>query len=124
MNTPGFNQLSQQDQDRIDAYLDGSITPAEFDTLQERMVSDPALRAVMRRYLALDDSLRNEVGADGTAAASFSLPSDVVKNASPAPANVLRFPKFFQPLAWAAAIALLFALGRYFDLPPSHPQYR
>ena len=65
MNSPNFSELPQEDQDRIDAYLDGTIEPAEFEALQDRMIADPALRAVMRRCLALDDSLRNNVATVG-----------------------------------------------------------
>jgi len=64
MTAKKFDQLSHGEKQWLDAYLDGSIEPDDFAALQERLLESAELRAVMRRYLALDDSLRN-VGADG-----------------------------------------------------------
>lgn len=116
MKAPNFSDLAKEDRDRIDAYLDGTIEPAEFEALQDRMMNDPALRAVMRRYLALDHSLRNDVESVGeassTAATAPWLEAGSSQDAEPAVRSekIIRFPNF-GPMALAAAVVFLFGLG-------------
>ncbi|MEQ1859524.1 MAG: LamG-like jellyroll fold domain-containing protein [Chthoniobacteraceae bacterium] len=119
MRTPNFSDMPQEDQDRIDAYLDGTIGQADFDALQDRMAKNPALRAVMRRYLALDDSVRNVVASVGekssTAATAPWLAADGSGEANAAnPAEkVIRIP-MLMPLALAASVVFLLGLGILF----------
>ena len=62
-----FSALSEQEQEWLDAYLDGTIGAEDFEHLQDRMMEKPELRAVMRRYLSLDHSLRERSGDAGMA---------------------------------------------------------
>ena len=64
MDRPSFSHLAEEEQDWIDAYLDGTIESQAFEALQDRMLESPELRAIMRRYLALDNSLQNESETD------------------------------------------------------------
>lgn len=112
-----FQELSPDDRDRVDAYLDGTISPESFAILQKRMLESPELRAVMRRYLALDNSLQNEGELD---AGDRSEPGAVKPWLAFRPAGgaavasgtpkVLRFPNLL-PASAAAAIAFLLGLG-------------
>ena len=67
MDEAGFSQLSDQEQEWIDAYVDGSIGAADFEHLQDRMMESPELRSVMRRYLSIDHSLREQSAEAGMA---------------------------------------------------------
>jgi hypothetical protein len=110
MNPSRFSDLTPEEQDWLDAYLDGTIEADAFASLQDRMLESPALRKVMRRYLALDNSLQNEgldaAEAPGEAAGPW-LERDSPPVEDPAPdEKVTRFPKFV-PIATAAGLAFL-----------------
>ena len=106
-----FKKLSSEEQDWIDAYVDGTITAEEFSELQDRMLEDGDFRVAMRRYLALDNTLQNEVAGAETidiAVGSWSY-QDSGKEAVE-PAKVAKFPSFL-PIAAAAAMAFLLGSG-------------
>lgn len=109
MNSARFNDLTPEEQDWLDTYLDGTIEPDAFALLQDRMLENPALREVMRRYLALDNSLQNESldAAESPGGASPWLEHDasLVEDSAPA-GKIIRFPKFV-PIAAAAGLAFL-----------------
>ncbi len=112
MMAPGnFNRLPDEEKQWLDAYLDGTIEAEAFAALQERLLESAELRAVMRRYLALDDSLRN-VGEDSNDLATspwLNLESSPVAEGDlVADRKVLRFPALL-PIAAAAMVA--FFLG-------------
>lgn len=118
MSAPNFRDLPTEDQDRIDAYLDGTIDPAEFEALQNRMMVNPALRAVMRRCLALDDSLRNDIQVVGDASSAATAPwLELAESAEAKHAErekkIIRFPNLV-PLALAASVVFLLGLGVVF----------
>lgn len=104
MKVPRFSDLSPEDRDRLDAYLDGTITPEAFEVLQSRLLEDADLRAVLRRYLALDESLRSgaEAGLDASLEASAA--------PFPFPQPAARFPRS-QVLALAAALVFFLGIG-------------
>ena len=102
MNSFRFQDLTTEEQDWLDDYLDGAISPEAFESLQNRLVENAALRSVMRRYLAIDDSLR-DVGENGAEAAT----EPWLRVVEPEK-KVIRFPGFI-PIAAAAALA--FFLG-------------
>ncbi|MEM7143632.1 MAG: LamG-like jellyroll fold domain-containing protein [Verrucomicrobiota bacterium] len=109
MKKPRFENLPDEEQTWIDAYVDGTITAEEFDRLQDRMRESPVLRAVMRRYLAIDDALRIDHGDIQTATNPWL-------DAEESPANIVplsRKPKtaLFIPIAAAAALAFLLGLA-------------
>ncbi len=85
-----FTQLTPDQKSWLDSYLDQTITPGDFEAMQSSLATDPAYRAIARRYLSLDDFLAN-------------LPAE-------APAlikkKVIPFPNLI-PLAAAAALAFL-----------------
>ena len=103
-----YSEFGEEEQDWIDAYLDGTIDQSAFDSLQDRMLQSPELRAVMRRYLALDNSLRNEGDAGEPAQAAWLELSE--DKSSVAQKKIARFPLIVQ-IAAAAAIAFLFGLA-------------
>ena len=111
MKPESFKKLSPEEQDWIDAYIEGTIETDEFNKLQDRMLDGSEFRAAMRRYLALDNTLQNEVpGAENldVAAGSWSF-QDPAREAV-APVKVIKFPSFV-PIAAAAAMAFLLGSG-------------
>lgn len=71
MNEERFEKLTAEEQEWIDALLDGSIEPAAFAALQDRMLERRQLRAVMRRSLALHNALHERAAEQDTAADSW-----------------------------------------------------
>ncbi|MDF1858929.1 MAG: FecR domain-containing protein [Verrucomicrobiales bacterium] len=110
MNSARFNDLTPEEQDWLDTYLDGTIEPDDFASLQDRMLENPALREVMRRYLALDSFLQNEsldAAESPGGAASPWLDQETPPVVDSAPAGkIIRFPKLV-PIAAAAGLAFL-----------------
>ncbi|MDG2122922.1 MAG: FecR domain-containing protein [Verrucomicrobiales bacterium] len=108
MNPPKLQDLTPEEQDWVDAYLDGTITPQEFEALQNRMADNAPLRALMRRYLSLDNSLHNETAElDSTTASPWLEAEEKTATLSP---NVISLARF-TPIAAAAAIAFLLGLA-------------
>lgn len=107
-----FEKLSTQEQDWLDDYLDGTISPEDFEALQDRLLESADLRFVMRRYLSLDNTLQNEAseaGFDSEMATSPWLSAGkVMQEADHETGKIVRFPRI-APLAAAAAVA--FFLG-------------
>ena len=58
MKPEKFEDLSPEDQESIDAYLDGTIEPEAFESLQDRMAKCLSLRRIVRRYQAVAHSLQ------------------------------------------------------------------
>jgi len=111
MNDTRFEQLTDEEQDWIDAVLDGSIDQADFDRLQERMLGKPALRAALRRALALHNNLHQRAQTAGVAAESW-----LAAEPAPAPGNVVGLPgqavgRSLLPLAMAAGLAFLLGVA-------------
>ena len=104
-NVP-FEQFSQEEQDWIDGYLDGTIDPHDFEELQRRMLGNPQLRAALRRYLCIDDALRNDGCAEPVIGANpwLRLETADVPSRSTSPSR-------FVPTAVAAALAFLLGMG-------------
>ncbi|MEM1443388.1 MAG: LamG-like jellyroll fold domain-containing protein [Verrucomicrobiota bacterium] len=102
-----FTNLSTEEQDWLDDYLDGTISPSEFEKLQDRLIESPGLRAVLRRYLSLDNSLQNEGGDASAEAETATAPwLSVEPKETEEPTRVIRFPGVL-PLAAAAGVAFL-----------------
>ena len=105
-----FDQLSSQEQDWLDEYLDGTISPENFESLQDRLLENPELRFVMRRYLSIDNVLQNESADSGIEAEMATAPwlsseSSMVEEKSVS-SKIVRFPGVL-PLAAAAGVAFL-----------------
>lgn len=109
MNTR-FHDLSAEEQDWLDAYLNGTIAPVAFEALQDRLLTSAALRAVMRRYLALDHHLQMECAAADLAASPWQNANEPVQVEAHAPTRW----RFRSPMQMAAAAALAFLLGLAF----------
>ena len=115
-DTTRLQDLSPVEQDWIDAYVDGTIEPEAFEALQNQMLEKPTLRAVMRRYLALDNSLQNEGEASleslsqtgGNAWLEAQSASDSPTGLSPQPRKIATF---LLPVAFAASLAFFLGLG-------------
>jgi hypothetical protein len=94
-----FEDLSKQEQDWIDSYVNGTIAPEDFEALQNRMLESETLRRIMRRYLNIDSALRADCEVD---------------NVSPwiaeEPAETRRFGAII-PAAIAAGLAFFLGLG-------------
>lgn len=100
-----FSQLNPEEQDWLDAYLEGTISKENFEALQERMLQDPMLRKMARSYLALDSHLKAEAiesGESDAVVGAWATRSGSVKN----PAPFHKSPSLI-PLAAAAGIAFL-----------------
>ena len=105
-----FHDLSAEQQDWLDASLNGTIEPAAFEALQARLLADPAFRAVMRRYIALDHHLQVECAADDLAAEPWQSADELAKAEAPKPQRW----RFKSPMQMTAAAALAFLLGLAF----------
>ena len=112
MKQSSFNNLPREEQDWLDDYLDGTISPESFQILQDRMVESSALRSIMRRYLTIDNALQNE--SDGAPEISSSpwLGSAPEPQAGPASQTerAIRF-RTFVPSALAAGLAFFLGLA-------------
>lgn len=121
MSFSKFTDLTDEEQDWLDAYLDGTIDPESFEALQDRMLENASLRAVVRRYLVLDDTLQEESNSyepSSESAVGPWLDRETDDSSSVGTRqekeNVLRFPSL-GILAAAAAIAfLLGSVAMYF----------
>lgn len=114
MEPSNFSELGADEQQWLDAYLDGTIDAEEFEALQDRMLESSSLRAIMRRYLALENSLQNESGDAEAASESATGPwLSLEEPPEPEPAmleKVIKFPSL-APMAAAATLAFLLGLG-------------
>lgn len=105
-----FDDLSGEEQDCLDAYLNGTIDSAAFEAMQDRLASSPPFRAVMRRYLALDHHLQMECAADDLAVNPWQSADETAKAKAPKPQRW----RFRSPMQVAAAAAIAFLLGLAF----------
>ncbi len=103
-NSMTFKDLPSKEQDWLDAYLDGTISPGDFAALQDRLMESAELRRIMRRYLALDSSLQQ--GLAETAADGATTPWLKLEDSPPPPEKIIPFPKL-MPVAAAAVLAFL-----------------
>jgi hypothetical protein len=126
MKPANFQNLSDQERGWLDGYLDGTIEPEAFEALQTRLAESAELREVMRRYLSVDDFLRNDSGSVGSesgpdAATTPWLNVDGGDDAEPS-AKISRFPiSMATVLPIAAVIVLAFVLGSAFMRWTSSP---
>lgn len=105
-----FEDLSEEWQDRIDAWLDGTIEPEEFALLEEEMLKSADLRRIVRRYQGLNYTLQS-VSTETEEATGPWL--ETVEKPKPK-----RTRSFYTPIAMAAGLAFLFGLGiMYFSRP-------
>lgn len=102
-----FSDLPDAERDWIDAYIEGTIDERSFESLQDRMLESPGLRAAMRRYLALDSSLL-ETGELGEESPWTS----AIAEFPPASRNRVSLkPISIWPLALAAGLAFFLGIG-------------
>lgn len=107
MKTTRFHELPPEEQDWIDAYVNGTIEPDAFAKLQDRMLESPALRGAMRRYLALDHHLQSDCAVQASSPwLSVDEPTKVAAS-KPQRWHYARL----APMAAAAAMAFLLGLG-------------
>ncbi|MEM6916895.1 MAG: hypothetical protein AAF491_10050, partial [Verrucomicrobiota bacterium] len=117
-----FTNLTSQEQDWLDEYLDGTISPDDFEKFQDRLLESADLRFVLRRYLSLDNTLQNEGGESGEEAEKATVPWLSVEPKTPEQpsSKLIRFPSLL-PLAAAAGLAFLLGTvvmqWRAVDLP-------
>ena len=57
MKQDQFSQLSPEEQEWLDSYLDGELSPEDFEAMQDKVVESAEYRKIMRRYLSVDHSL-------------------------------------------------------------------
>ena len=116
MNRPRYRDLTAEEQEWVEAYLNETIEPEAFASLQDRMRERPELRAAMRKYLALDEAIRDQVAEGepiGSQAAAAPWMETVETTASVPTEPERRIIPFvrFVPLAAAAGIAFFLGLG-------------
>ncbi len=119
MNETRFKDLPEEEQDWIDAFLNGEINDESFGRLQDRMLERPELRTVMRRCLALHHELQEH----GEGATAEAIDSWTAMDAKPEPSNIIPIPEAaglrrFVPIAIAAGVA--FVLGLLFMKTSDH----
>ena len=54
MKKDQFSQLSPEEQEWLDSYLNGELSPEDFEAMQDKMVESAEYRKIMRRYLSVD----------------------------------------------------------------------
>ncbi len=107
-----FQNLSAEEKDWLDAHLDGTIDPDAFERFQDRLLENPELRRVARRYFSLDASLQIDqdlLGTDSDAAAGPWLTS--MPNTERENQTVVRRSFFSGWGRMAVAAAVAFLLG-------------
>ncbi len=107
MTPERFEDLTAEEQDWIDGYLDGTIEPEAFEALQERLVESAALRKIVRRYSGLHHSLQVDRENSEEATAPWLEVAEEGRIAEER--KILAFPSVV-PLAAAAAVAFLLGL--------------
>ncbi|GHC49936.1 anti-sigma factor family protein [Neogemmobacter tilapiae] len=104
-----MNDLSMQ----LSALLDGELSTAEAEALQQKMQADPALQAEYDRLV----SANNLALAEFAAMLEQSLPLALARTVSQAPlavpANMPRAPRPWLQIAAALALAVLTGTGGY-----------
>lgn len=121
MKPDSWKALSRDEQNWIGDYLDGTIDPEAFASLQDRMKESPELRATMRRCLHIDDSLR-EFAEDSLADSSQSSIAswvDETPETIPFSETISSGSRRAIPVAIAAGLAFL--LGLVFMFVASRP---
>lgn len=107
-----FSNLSPSEQEWLEDYLNGTIEPDDFESMQEHLLRNEDFRKVARRYLSLDNSLCN-LGEGGN-----SLSQVWQEKTAPEPSKISFFPRV-APLAAAAGLAFLLGSGLMFWLKKS-----
>ena len=111
--------------ENLSAFLDGELTPEEFDLVQAELDRDPALRA------ELDDlsEVRSFLGKHGAMAAPNDFLSGLLERVDEEPTKVVQLAWFRRPLgvpisglALAAAAAFVFYLSLPTGAPVSEPE--
>jgi hypothetical protein len=113
-----LQDLSREEQDWIDAWIDGTIAPGDFELLQDRMMESAELRSVMRRYLAIDNSLWSAdvdaaLAAGDSATGPWLVHDESTVREKSKVAGVVPIPGGAS-VAIAAGLVLLLGLGSYF----------
>ena len=111
-NPRSFKDLTAEQQDRIDAYLNGSISAEAFAALQQELMASPELRALLRRYLALDHHLQEMLVKVDTASESW-LGSEDAPPVAAKPKPRL-WVSGWMPVAAAAVLAFFLGLSSLF----------
>ena len=57
MKQDQFSQLSSEEQEWLESYLNGELSPEDFEAMQDKMVESAEYRKITRRYLSVDHSL-------------------------------------------------------------------
>jgi len=109
MKANRFEDLPEEEQEWIDAWLGDTIDETSFAALQDRMLDRPELRKIVRRSLALHHDLQAKADGSADATAEPWLENEAT------PTNVVALPttatsRFF-PIAIAAGVAFLLGLA-------------
>lgn len=108
-----FEDLTGEEQGWIESYVNGTLSGADFETMEDRVASDPAFRAVFRRYLAMDSHL---LANPGGGEAEDSATNAWLREERPVSANSPT--SLLKPLAVAAALAFFSGLAFMYWLVP------
>ncbi|MDF1810881.1 MAG: hypothetical protein P1V20_01655 [Verrucomicrobiales bacterium] len=109
MKKEDFNELAAEERDWIDAWIDETIEPEEFDLLQDRMMASPALRRIVRRYQGINHALQS-IHIEADSATGPWLVKEEEAPDSTWKEKIVAFPVFI-PMAAVAALAFFFGLG-------------
>ncbi len=117
MSASHFKDLPAKEQEWLQDYLDGTIEKAAFESLQQRMLEDPKLRAIARNLLSLDAFLFEK---SHDVASLPALDAWAGENTQDSPQKIIHFPAF-APIAAAAAILFLLSFGAIFLIQEKQP---
>lgn len=96
MKKDQFSQLSPEEQEWLDSYLNGELSPEDFEAMQDKMVESAEYRKIIRRYLSVDHSLEMLEGESPLEV----VPEEKVETKFPSPVR----------LTVAAAVAFFFGV--------------
>ncbi|MEM0969567.1 MAG: LamG-like jellyroll fold domain-containing protein [Verrucomicrobiota bacterium] len=111
-----LEDCSPEEQEWIHDYLNGSISPEQFAAFQERLLAEPGLRQVLRRILALDETLYQE-GAELDPASSTWIQAETRATSAHPAFETLRELRWLPLAAAATIIFLLIAFLRPSSAP-------
>lgn len=113
-NQSRFEDLTREEQGWIEAYVNGTLSETDFQTMEDKIETDAGFRTVFRRYLAMDSHLFANPGTgEAERPATGAWLTDENRPSSPSRLSIL------TPLAIAAGIAFFSGLAFMHWLSPS-----
>ena len=119
MNDPRFGDLSSEEQDWLEDYLNGTMDQEAFESFQDRLLEKAELRIVVRRYLALDHGLREHCDRVSESSEQAISPWLQAEPEEDSKGNIIELIPKFVPIAAAATLAFFLGLALMYWKAPT-----